>query len=472
MSERAATVDAGARGWGDLLAEGRFARLALIWLGIWLNAADSLVTATLMPSVSADLGGYAWFSWTIAGFLVGAILANASAGRVSEILGLRRATTIAGLVFAGGCAMSALAPNMATFLIGRLIQGLGSGWISGFAMVAVAMLFPERHLGRVFASAAGVWGVATILGPLVGGIFASGGDWRWVFWLFAGQAMVFTIAAPIMLKGAVRSESAPGIPWAQLGVLGVAIAAIALADLAGNPVIAVLLVIAGLATLALVLRIDRGAPVRMLPHRAGDVRTRVGAGYLAMFAGTAASMPLTVYGPAILQRLRGLTPLEAGYTVAAEACVWTLMAFTIAGVDPPRDRRWIRIGATAILTGVLIQAIVMRDANVALVVIGAGTMGAGFGFSIALSNRRVIAALSNEDRAIGSSALMAVRQTGGAVGAAIAGTAANLAGFGAGLTDATARSTATLAFSAAIPLAVASLWASFRLTRDAPSADA
>lgn len=471
MSEaRANGVDA--RSWRDLLAEGRFARLALIWLGIWLNAADSLVTATLMPSVSADLGGYAWFSWTIAGFLVGAILANASAGRVSEILGLRIATTIAGMVFAGGCVMSALAPDMATFLIGRLIQGLGSGWISGFAMVAVAMLFPERHLGRVFASAAGVWGVATILGPLVGGIFATGGDWRWVFWLFAAQALIFTVAAPLMLRGSVRTESAPGIPWLQLGVLGIAIAAIALSDTAGNAVMAVLLVIAGLGALALVLRIDRGARVRMLPHRAGNVLTRVGAGYLAMFAGTAASMPLTVYGPAILQQLRGLTPLEAGYTVAAEACAWTLVAFTVAGVDPPRDRRWIRIGAAAIFAGVVVQAIVMRDANVALVVIGAGLMGGGFGFSMALSNRRVLAALTVEDRAIGSSALMAVRQTGGAVGAAIAGTAANLAGFDAGLTDATARSAATFAFAAAIPLALASVWASFLLTRDAPSAEA
>ena len=166
--------EASDRSWRDLLAEGRLARIALIWLGIWLNAADSLVTATLMPSVGADLSGYGWFSWTIAGFLVGAILANASAGRVSELLGLRRATVIAGLVFAGGCAVSAAAPTMGLFVVGRVVQGLGSGWISGFAMVAIALLFPERHLGRVFASAAGVWGVATVLGPLVGGIFGNG----------------------------------------------------------------------------------------------------------------------------------------------------------------------------------------------------------------------------------------------------------------------------------------------------------
>ena len=73
-------------GWADLLGEGRLPRFALIMLGVWLNAADSLVTATIMPSVGADLGGYAYFSWATAGYFVGAILAGASSGRLSDCL--------------------------------------------------------------------------------------------------------------------------------------------------------------------------------------------------------------------------------------------------------------------------------------------------------------------------------------------------------------------------------------------------
>src|SRR3954452_18553129 len=88
--------------WADLLAEGRAPRFAVIMLGVWLNAADSLVTATIMPSVGAQLGGYAYFSWATAGFLVGAILALASSGRVSELFGLKGATALAGVIMAGG----------------------------------------------------------------------------------------------------------------------------------------------------------------------------------------------------------------------------------------------------------------------------------------------------------------------------------------------------------------------------------
>ena len=86
----------GTTGWADLLADGRLPRFALICLGVWLNAADSLVTATIMPSVGAQLGGYAYFSWATAGYLVGAILAGASSGRISEMFGLRGPRRMAG----------------------------------------------------------------------------------------------------------------------------------------------------------------------------------------------------------------------------------------------------------------------------------------------------------------------------------------------------------------------------------------
>ena len=77
--------------WKDVLAEGRLAQFVLICLAVWLHAADSLVTATIMPSVGADLGGYAYFGWATAGFLLGSVVAGASAGWLTGRTGLRRA---------------------------------------------------------------------------------------------------------------------------------------------------------------------------------------------------------------------------------------------------------------------------------------------------------------------------------------------------------------------------------------------
>jgi predicted MFS family arabinose efflux permease len=457
-------------GWADLLADGRLPRFALICLGVWLNAADSLVTATIMPSVGAQLGGYAYFSWATAGFLVGAILAGASSGRVSEIFGLRGATAMAGVIMAFGCVMSALAPDVGTFLTGRLIQGLGSGWISGFAMVAIALLFPERHLARVFAAVTFIWGIATVLGPLFGGLVVQTGSWRDVFWLFAIQSVVFSAAAPFLLRGSAKAGGGPGIPWTQLGVLGVGVAAIAVADVLRSPTLSIGLVVAGLAVLGLVFWIDARARVRLLPHRAGDLRTVCGSGYFAMFAMTAATMGFAIYGPPILQQLRGFSPLAAGYTIGAESAAWTLSAILVAGATGVWDGRWIRLGVGCLIASLIILAWTMAEGAFAWVLIGGSLMGVAFGLSWAFMSRRLLLALSEEDKAIGSSAITAVRQTGAAAGAAISGVAANLGGFSAGLTAESAQSASFWVFVSVIPLAVVGGLAAFRLTGSAEKA--
>jgi len=454
-------------GWGDLLAEGRLSRFALICLGVWLNAADALVTATIMPSVGADLGGYAYFSWSVAAFLVGAILAGASAGRLSEVFGLRQASALAGIVCAIGCAMSALAPDVGVFLAGRLVQGVSCGWISGFSMVAIALLFPERHLARVFASVSGVWGVATVLGPLVGGVFAEAGAWRGVFWLFAAQAILFSLAALWLLRGSARPQAGTGVPWRQLAVLFVGVGAIALADVIHLTWATLGLVAAGIAVLGLVLRLDARAKVRLLPHRAGDLRTVVGAGYAAMFWMTAASMGFAIYGPPILQTLRGLSPLWAGYVIGVESIAWTAAAVAVASASEKWDAIWVRTGGLMLVASLLVLTWAMADGPLLVVLAGGALLGAAFGFSWSFMTRRIMAVLSEEDRAIGTSATIAIRQTGAAAGAAICGAAANLVGFSEGLTAETARAASVWVFASVIPLAVIGCWAAFRLTGSA-----
>jgi MFS family permease len=366
--------------------------------------------------------------------------------------------------------MSALAPDVGIFLVGRLIQGLGSGWISGFAMVAIALLFPERHLARVFASVSGVWGIATLLGPLVGGIFVQTGDWRDVFWLFAAQALAFSLAAPFLLKGSTRTAGGPGIPWTQLGVLGVGVAAIAVADITRGAALSIGLVAAGVAILGLVLWIDHRARVRLLPHRAGDLTTIVGSGYAAMFWLTAASMGFAIYAPPILQLLRGMSPLWAGYVIGVESLAWTLAALAVAHVSGKWDGRWVRLGALMLVASVILLTWAMKDQPLAWILLGGALMGAAFGFSWSFMGRRVLAALSDDDRAIGSSAITAVRQSGAAAGAAISGAAANLAGFSAGLTVESAQAASVWVFASVIPMALIGTWAAFRLTGSAARA--
>ncbi|MBC7986254.1 MAG: MFS transporter, partial [Sphingomonadaceae bacterium] len=217
MSGEAAT------GWRDLLAEGRWPVFALVCLGTWLMAADALVTSTIMPSVGASLDGYAWFGWATSGYLVGVVVAGASAGWLSDKIGLRVAMIGAGIVLAAGCAWSALAPDILGFIAGRIVQGIGGGWVSGFCYVTMSLVFPARHLVRVFAVATSIWGVATFVGPLIGGLYADAGEWRGVFWLFAAQAALFALASGWLIRKSGRRESAKGVPVLQLALIALGI---------------------------------------------------------------------------------------------------------------------------------------------------------------------------------------------------------------------------------------------------------
>ncbi len=451
--------------WADLRADGRLPRFLLICFAVWMNASDTLVTATIMPSVGRSLQGYQYFSWAVAAFLVGAIFAGTSAGWISEVLGLKRATILSAVAFAVGCTLSATAPNMGFFLAGRLIQGIGSGWISGLAMVAIAFLFPQHLLARVFGAVAAIWGIATVLGPLLGGIAAEIGSWRVVFWLFAGQAVLFGWAAAHLLRSGIVPQTGRRVPWAQLAVLLAAILALALADVAGSVPSMLLAGAVGVALLAVFVRIDARAAVRLLPRDAVNLKTVVGRGYAAMFGLTTASVGLLIYGPALLQQLRASSPIEGAYLIVAHAAGWSAMAIWVSGRPEATMMRWIRIGVLGIAAGPILLAVTMPTGALLPIMASAATMGVGFGLSNALLNRRVLIRLAEEDRATGSSALIAVRQVGEVIGAIVVGATANLTGFAQGQPMDAVQGTAFWVFASGIPLTAFGTLCAWAMTR-------
>jgi len=440
-------------GWGDFFAEGRGARLALICLGVWLNAADSLVTSTIMPSVGRDLGGYAYFSWATAAYMVGAILSGATAARLSARFGLRRAMVAAGLLTAVGCGVSALAPGMITLVAGRAVQGIGSGWIVGACYAAIGAMFPERHLARIFGAMTGVWGVATVLGPLVGGAFAEGGHWRALFWAFAAQCAAFVAAAIWLLPEDARPAS-HRTPWRQLGLVLLGVGLIGAADLTQSVALAAGLCVVSIGVFVMVVRM-RGGEGGLFPQAAGDLSSAIGSAYLSYFALTAAAMGFGVYAPALLQRLYGLSPLVAGYAAGLEALGWTVAALAVAGLSPRWHGPINRLGALCIVGSLAALTFVMRHGPLAAILVAAGVMGAGFGLQSGFTGRRVIASAKDEgERELASAGINSVRQIGNAAGACLAGIVANLLGMSAGVSLAPAQMSATWLFALSVPIAL------------------
>jgi len=451
-------------GWAELLAHD-LPRLALLCVGVWLNAADSLVTATIMPSVARDIGGYAVFAWGVAGFMLGAVVATASAGRLSERLGLRAGMACSAAVYCIGCAVSALAPDIFTFLLGRLVQGVGAGWIVGLCFVAVRVSFPEALWAKVFAAIAAVWGVATVLGPLVGGLFAS--HWRLAFWAFAAQAAVFGVAAPLGLKRDAPRQQSGGLATPQLAALAASTLLIAVAGVLAQPLASAGLVLAGLALLGLMLRLDARARVQLLPRAACDLRTVTGSGYAMIFLLFTSTTVFGVFGPALLQAIDGLSPLGAGYVIATDSIGWTITALAVSNLQGRGEDQAIRGGTLAITLGMAALAATLPHRSIVAVAAAGLLLGSGFGLMWSLASRRILASVPEAEAAIGSSALPTVQGIGGITGAALAGVLANRLGLSQGFDAGAAIHAAPWLFGAFAPIAGLGALAAFRLTSPA-----
>jgi MFS family permease len=454
METGSAPAESPAR-WGELFQGRRALTSGVLCLGIWLNAVDALVAATIMPSVAQDIGGYAYFAWATAGFMLGSILAGAGAGLLAERVGRRRALASCGLLYAAGCVASAMAGTIWLFLVGRLIQGAGAGFVVGLCYVSVRADFPERMWSGVFASLSGVWGVATLLGPLVGGLFAGWRLWRGVFWLFAFQAVAFALAVRTLPPERSPATSGQrGVPGLQLAVLTLAVLLVAGAGLLHQAWSAGLAVGAGAVLLALALRLDGRAACRLLPRDAGRLGSPAAQGYAAVATLSAAAIGFSVYGAALLQARLGLSPLQAGYVVASESIGWTVTAVLAAGAPAAMRPLFIRLGSTAVAVGVAGCALTLSSAGVAMISACGAVMGGGFGLCWSFISQRVLKALPEGEGGIGSAAIPSMQILGNAVGAAAAGALANLLGLAGGFTARTAASASPLLLGAFVPVAL------------------
>ena len=325
-----------------------------------------------------------------------------------------------------------MAPEIFTFLAGRILQGVGGGWVVGLCSVAIGLLFANRLLPRVYSAISSVWGIAVLVGPMLGGLFADAGSWRAVFWLFAVQGAAVAAAAWAMLPAAETTDAQHAVAWRQLGLIALGVTLIALADLAGDFARTAGLTALGVMVFLLALRLDGRSEVRLLPRGSGDLSTAHGAGFATMFLLNAATMGLPVYGPAILQTLQGLSALLAGYVVGAEALLWTAAALPVSGLTGRWPGRLIRFGSAMILAGLALCALVFNGTQLIWVVFASGLIGAGFGFSWAFISQRILGDLDGDERAIGGAGIATVRMTGAAAGSAMAAAVANLSGFAHG----------------------------------------
>ncbi len=416
----------------------------ILSLAIGLHAIDVFVVATVLPSVVADIGGAAFYTWSSMLYMVASIVGAASGGRITVNLGYRRGYAAAAGVFLLGSIGCAVAPSMAFLLAARVAQGAGGGLITALSFTLIGALYPEEMRARVFAVISGMWGIAAVIGPFIGGVFAEIGWWRGAFWVGAPIILLFAGLAWRHLPDMAPGDAAPRFPWRRLALLGAGVMCVALSGhVAAIPVRLGLLALA-VAVVGLTFLLDGRAPAnRLFPSRPVSLGHPVSTGYWMVFLMSITYSPVSVFMPLLIQELHGAGPLAAGYFYAILAFGWTAAAIVTSSFRGLWISFAVLIGPPVMALGVVGQSLVVLDG--ALPLFGAFLAMTGIGIGIChahIANLTITAARPGEE-AVTASSIPTTQMLAMAFGAATGGLLANAAGLDAGISPATVAEAAT-----------------------------
>ncbi|WP_119301375.1 MFS transporter [Dongia deserti] len=400
-------------------------------VGIGLHALDVFIIATVMPRVVRDLGGAEYYTWATMLYMVASIIGTAAGNPVRQMLGSRIGYAVAALVFAVGSAACALAPTMALLLVARTIQGLGGGTMIALSMSLISELFPPHLRKRVLALVSAAWGVASLLGPGVGGMFASAGMWRGAFWINVPIVLLFMLACIRLPKKKAR-EKAIRFPYLQLALLTAGVAAVAMASQVAQVWAQVGLLALAAVAVALTIRLDQSSDNRMFPSHPLSLARPIGTANWVLSLSSITHSVIGAYLPLSMQILHGVSDEAAGYAITALALSWTIASMMTSHIHGPAAMRSIVIGQALCVIGLGGMALAIADLPFLVIVALNVVVGAGLGSSnLHLVEASMRHAPSGEETTT-AGAIPTIRSLGIAFGSAGAGVIANKAG----LTDA------------------------------------
>ncbi len=445
------TSNAPAPGWRDLLSGNNGWRSLALAGGVALHATNVYVATTVLPSIVKEIGGLDLYSWNTTLFVVASILGSVFASQMLATLGPRVAYLAALLGFSAGTILCAAAPNMPWMLAGRTLQGFGGGILLALSYALIRIVFAPPLWSRAMGLVSGMWGVATLCGPAVGGVFAQFGHWRWAFWsllpVVVGLGLIIRAQVPAgrAMSRADNASSAiddaHAVPWFKVLLLCASAVAISLGAVVSSYLLAAAWMLVGLVLawwLAQRERSARHALPRLMPTGAYSLRTRLGGIYAAMSL-LGLAMTSEIYIPYFLQTIHGQTPFAAGYLAALMAAGWSVGSMTSAGRHGDAAERRVRLGPVIVTLGMFALAWLLPQASLFTSPAGVASLcialfGVGIGVGIGWPHllTRVMTAARPGEAGLASASITTVQLYSMALGSALAGLVANSAGLADG----------------------------------------
>ena len=397
------------------------AYMLTINLGVLLVAMDTFVVSGIMPTVVADIGGIRFYSWTFALFAVGSVMGAGSAGPLRAIFGARTAYAGAGALFLLSLVGAALAPNMPTLVAMRLVQGIGGGAVAALAFSMIGVLIPPQLRGRAVAVLSMVWGLATVVGPAFGGVFAQFHMWRGAFWGLVVLTVVFVIGAWKLTPLSEAHGRVSVIPYRRLLMLGAAVLALSLTSQTDDTMHRLGLFVAAIALAIWSFWRDANAESPMFPRQAMNLFSEMGALHWVVTLSAVTTVFAQSFVTLHLQVLRGLPQIYASYFLMILSVSWSMSSVVVSHLRSDQELRALVAGLSIALVGSIGAALTVADGNLLFYGIAMSAIGFGIGMTTPPIVQRATRIAIPQEKALAGASIHAVRNVGISFGAASAG---------------------------------------------------
>ena len=403
--------------------------LGSLMLAAALVALDATILATAAQTIARDLGGFERLPWVFSVYVLAQAVSVPVYGRLADVLG-RKHVMLAGIgLFLLGSVICGLAPSMLWLIVGRVGQGLGAGAVVPMSMTIVSDVYTLAERAKTQGYLASVWAMSSVVGPTLGGVFSQFVSWRWIFWI----NIPLSLLAAVMLWRSFHESEREGvrepIDYVGAALLTAGSTSLLLGLLEGSSLPTTLTV--ALYVLAAVLLGGFAWWALRARHPVFDLRVLrrrvIGTSTAASLMVGVIVLGLSTYIPIYAQGVLGVTPLIAGFALAAMMVGWPLTS-TWSGSFYLRIgfRATGLIGSTLVITGSLLAVLLLGEhATVWQIAATTFLIGAGMGMTAVPTLIAAQASAPWHERGAVTGLNMFSRSIGSAIGVAVFGAIVN-----------------------------------------------
>jgi EmrB/QacA subfamily drug resistance transporter len=401
-----------------------------VMMGLLLASLDQTIVTTAMPTIVGSIGGMSVYSWVFSAYMLLETAGTPIFGKLSDLFGRRRIYLIGMGLFILGSALSGISQTMAQLIIFRAIQGLGAGALMPLALTIISDIYPPEQRGKMQGLLGGFFGVASILGPVIGGFLTENLSWRWLFYINIPFGITAAIILAIALKEPLKKEK-PSIDILGAVLLCAATITLLLTTIWGgskypwNSPQIIGLFVAGFIMAVIFILVERKAKEPILPLFLFKSRTITLTSIIVFLMGLGMFGAIS-YVPLFVQSVIGVSPLNSGYMLIP--MMLAVILASIAGgflINRVSTKLLVACAMGLMAAGFFFMSRMSVGTSVSQVIIYMIIIGMGMGLLMPTLTYAVQNATTAQHRGIATSTNTFFRAIGGTFGVSILGALMN-----------------------------------------------